>query len=129
MAASLLAVVVDCADPRQLAGFWAEALSYVVVERNPDEFQVKDPKGRGGTLYLMKVPEPKVAKNRLHLDLITQGSMEAEVARLTELGARVIEVRHDDPQEFQHPDTWTVLQDPEGNEFCVSSIATVTGWS
>lgn len=102
------------------------ALSGEVTERNPDEFQVRDPVG-GVSLYLMKVPEPKVGKNRLHVDLLTAGSMEAEVARLVDEGASCIEVRQD-PDSFDNPDTWAVLHDPEGNEFCVTSSATLTGW-
>jgi glyoxalase superfamily protein len=54
---------------------------------------VSDPVGAGGSLYFMKVPEPKVGKNRLHLDLVTSGSMEAEVTRLVEAGAELVEVR------------------------------------
>jgi hypothetical protein len=77
---SLLAVIVDCHDPRRQAEWWAQVLAYEVNQRNPDEFQVSDPAGAGGLLYFMKVPEPKVGKNRLHLDLVTPGSMEAEVA-------------------------------------------------
>ena len=128
MAVSLLVVVVDCRDPRSQAEFWAQALGYQVSERNPDEFQVSDPAGAGGSLYFMKVPEPKTGKNRLHLDLVTPGPMEAEVARLVGAGAEVVEVRHDPPS-LDNPDTWTVLRDPEGNEFCVSSTATLTGWA
>jgi Glyoxalase-like domain len=68
---SLLSVIVDCHDPRRQAEWWAQALAYQVSRRNPDEFQVSDPAGAGGSLYFMKVPEPKVGKNRLHLDLVT----------------------------------------------------------
>lgn len=82
MSASLLAVVVDCHDPRQLAHFWAAALSREISERNTDEFQVNDPKGGTTSLYFMKVPEAKVTKNRLHLDISTDGSVDAEVERL-----------------------------------------------
>jgi Glyoxalase-like domain len=82
----------------------------------------------GGPLYFMKVPEPKVGKNRLHLDLVTSGPMEAEVTRLVEAGAKMVEVRQD-PASYDNPDTWTVMRDPEGNEFCVTSTATVTGWA
>ena len=81
-----------------------------------------------GSLYFMKVPEPKVGKNRLHLDLVTRGSMEAEVTRLVEAGAQVVEVRRD-PASLPNPDTWTVMRDPEGNEFCVTSTASLTGWA
>jgi Glyoxalase-like domain len=128
MSASLLAVIVDCQDPLRQARFWAQALAYEVNQRNPDEFQVSDPAGTGASLYFMKVPEPKAGKNRLHLDLVTAGPMEAEVARLAGAGAEVIEVRQD-PAFMDNPDTWTVMRDPEGNEFCVTSTATLTGWA
>ena len=126
MSLALLAVIVDCRDPRRQAEWWARALAYQVSQRNPDEFLVSDPAGVGGPLYFMKVPEPKVGKNRLHLDLVTSGSMEAEVARLVETGAQLVEVRQD-PASFDNPDTWTVMRDPEGNEFCVTSTSTLTG--
>ena len=128
MSLSLLTVVVDCRDPRRQAGFWAEALAYEVSQRNSDEFQVRDPAGIGGSLYFMKVPEPKAGKNRLHLDLVTQGSMQAEVTRLVDAGAELVEVRQD-PTSLDNPDTWTVMRDPEGNEFCVTSTSTLTGWA
>lgn len=126
MSSSVLAVVVDCRDSRAQAGFWAGALSYRVSERNTDEFEVSDPSRAGTPLYFMNVPEAKEVKNRLHLDLVTPGSMEDEVARLVDAGATVVEVRKDPPS-LANPDTWTVMEDPEGNEFCVSSVATVTG--
>lgn len=73
----------------------------------------------------MKVPEPNMGKNRLHLDLVTSGLMEAEVARLAEAGAaEVVEVRHDPP-----PRTTRTVMRPEYQEFCVSSTATQTGWA
>jgi predicted enzyme related to lactoylglutathione lyase len=125
---SMLVVIVDCHDPLRQAEFWAQALGYKVSQRNPDEFQVSDPAGAGGSLYFMKVPEPKVGKNRLHLDLVSSDSMEQEVARLVGVGAQLVEVRQD-PPEMDNPDTWTVLRDPEGNEFCVTSTATLTGWA
>jgi hypothetical protein len=127
MPVSLFAVIVDCRDPRRQADFWAQALSHVASERNTDEFQVADPAGASSSLYFMKVPEPKVGKNRLHIDLVSDGPMEAEVARLVALGARVVEVRQD-PDTLANPDTWTVMQDPEDNEFCVTSSLTLTGW-
>jgi predicted enzyme related to lactoylglutathione lyase len=123
---SVLAVIVDCHDPRRQAEWWAQVLDHEVNQRNPDEFQVSDPAGAGGSLYFMKVPEPKAGKNRLHLDLVTPGSMEAEVARLVAAGAQVVEVRQD-PTSLDNPDTWTVMRDPEGNEFCVTSALTLTG--
>ena len=127
MSVTILAVIVDCRDPRRQADFWAKALAYQASQRNPDEFQVSDPAGGGASLYFMKVPEAKVVKNRLHLDLVTAGSMEAEVTRLVAEGAQLVEVRQD-PATLDNPDTWTVLRDPEGNEFCVTSTATLSGW-
>jgi len=128
MPATLLAVIVDCHDPLRVAEFWAQALAWKVAQRNPDEYGVRDPAGHDPGLYFMKVPEPKAGKNRLHLDLVTSGPMEAEVARLAEAGAEVVEVRQD-PDSLDNPDTWTVMRDPEGHEFCVSSTATLTGWA
>jgi hypothetical protein len=127
MSASLLAVVVDCSEPRRQAGFWSKVLSYEVVERNVDEFLVRDPAGLAAPLYFMRVPEPKTEKNRLHLDLVTDGLLADEVNRLTGLGARLVEVRQD-PASMENPDTWAVLEDPEGHVFCVSSSSTITGW-
>lgn len=126
MSASLLAVIFDCHDPLRQAEFWAQALDYKVSQRNPDEFLVSDPAAAGAPLYFMKVPEPKAGKNRLHVDVVTAGSMETEVARLAGAGAELVEVRQD-PSSFDNPDTWTVMRDPEGNEFCVTSTATLTG--
>ena len=74
----------------------------------------------------MAVPEPLTGKNRLHLDVVTTGSMEDEVARLADAGAELVEVRQDPPT-YDNPDTWTVMRDPEGNEFCVTSTSTLTG--
>ena len=128
VALSVLAVIVDCQDPRRQAEWWAQVLGYEVNQRNPGEFQVSDSAGSAGSLYFMKVPEPKAGKNRMHLDLVTAGSMEAEVARLVEAGAQVVEVRQD-PASLDNPDTWTVMRDPEGNEFCVTSTSTMTGWA
>lgn len=127
MSLTLLAVVVDCGDPQRQAAFWSAALSYDSRERNADEFLVSDPAGVAAPLYFMKVPEPKVGKNRLHLDLLTDGPTSAEVDRLVDLGARFVDARQD-PDTLDNPDTWTVLEDPEGNVFCVSSSMTLKGW-
>ena len=127
MALSVFTVVIDCEDPRLLAGFWAQVLGCDSRERNTGEYLVSDPEGRAFPLYFMKVPEPKVGKNRFHLDLLTDGSMSDEVERVVKLGARLVEVRQD-PDTLANPDTWTVLEDLEGNVFCVTSSATLTGW-
>ncbi len=125
MSVSLLAVIVDCHDPRSQAEFWAEALGSQVLQRNPGEFGVRDDDDGSGTLYFMAVPEPKTGKNRLHVDLLTDGPLEAEVTRLTDAGAELVEIRQD-PSSFDNPDRWAVMVDPEGNEFCVTSTDTFT---
>jgi hypothetical protein len=129
MTLNVFTVVIDCVDPRRQADFWAQVLSCDVRERNPDEYLVSDPAGEAFPLYFMKVPEPKVGKNRFHLDLVTDDSMTDEVNRIVKLGARVIEARQDDADTHDNPDTWTVLEDLEGNVFCVTSSATLSGWT
>ena len=121
MSVSLLAIVIDCHDPLRQAEFWAQALAYEVTQRSPGEFRLSDPAG-GGSLYLQKAPEPTTGKNRLHLDLVTSGPVDAEVARLARAGAELVEVRQD-PAGLDNPDTWAVMRDPEGNEFCVTSTS------
>lgn len=126
MEATLLAIVVDCRDSFSQAKYWATALGRQVSERNANEYLVRD-QSRGGTpLYFMNVPEAKTVKNRVHLDITTEGSIEDEVARLVAAGGTLVEMRQD-PATLANPDTWAVLQDPEGNEFCVLNADSVTG--
>jgi hypothetical protein len=107
-------IVVDSADPQRLGRWWAEALGYHVLYDSPGETVVA-----GGTtaqpqrpvLVFVRVLEVKTRKNRLHLDL-NPDDMEAEVARLEALGARRAGLGG-------RAVPWTVLADPEGNEFCV----------
>jgi hypothetical protein len=96
-------------------------------ERNTDEYLVKDPSSNATPLYFMNVPEAKpAAKNLLHVDIATDVSLEDEVARLLTLGATLVDMRQDPPT-LANPDTLAVMQDPEGNEFCVLNADTVTG--
>jgi len=76
----------DCADPRRLAEFWCIALGYEAVDVDDDEAFI-GPSGGGNGLYFQRVPERKVVKNRVHLDLRPPGSMAAEVERLRDAGA------------------------------------------
>jgi predicted enzyme related to lactoylglutathione lyase len=124
---SILAVVVDCHDVHAVAAFWAAALDRVVVARETHELRVGDPERDATVLYFMSVPEAKTVKNRVHIDLVTDTPLPIEVARLAGLGARVV-AEMADPPEHASPDRWTVLADPEGNEFCVTSRADLTGW-
>lgn len=103
-------VTFDCADALTLAHFWAAALGTDVDdESTPDRAYVEAPGWGGPNMWFNRVPEPKTAKNRMHFDLRADGAMVAEVARLVSLGATVA---HPGPD-------LTVMQDPEGNEFCV----------
>jgi len=106
-------VIVDAADPAGLGAWWASALGWVIVNDDPEEFEIRRTRDRLPGLLFARVPEPKAVKNRLHLDF-RPADQEAEVARLLELGARHADVGQGD-------ETWVVLADPEGNEFCVLS--------
>jgi hypothetical protein len=136
-------VAFDAHDPQALAEFWAAAVGYI-IQPPPDGFDsweaflaqigvpedqwdkasaCVDPDGRGPRFYFQKVPESKVVKNRVHLDLKPGAGhiapertamARADAERLNGLGARTLR-EHAENGEF-----WIVLADPEGNEFCVS---------
>jgi predicted enzyme related to lactoylglutathione lyase len=108
-------VVIDCADHGRVVDFWAAALGYERREVNAQYVALVPPEREPGRppLLFQKVPEPKVAKNRVHLDFRAE-TMADEVARLVGLGATVLAERS--LGDF----SWTVLADPDGNEFCVS---------
>ncbi|MER5295534.1 VOC family protein [Streptomyces pharetrae] len=104
-------VVVDAADPVALGRWWARALGWTVVNDDAEEFEIRPAPDRLPGLLFIRVPEGKSVKNRLHLDF-RPDDQRAEVARLLGLGARHADVG-------QGEQTWVVLADPEGNEFCV----------
>ncbi|MER5911135.1 VOC family protein [Streptomyces sp. NPDC001982] len=142
-------LVIDAADPHAQADFWAAALHYeaednsalverllelgalpgaatveyhgrpafrdLIAVRHPDDPYDKDTgTGLGRRLLFQRVPEAKTVKNRLHLDVHAgEGRREAEVERLESLGAQVLRRVKEAGGE------WTVMTDPEGNEFCV----------
>ncbi len=138
-------VTIDCADPDRLATFWATALGY--KKQDPPEgyatwpaflaaqgipesqwnsaSAVVDPEGVHPRIYFQRVPEHKIVKNRVHIDLNVSGGsklpleerrkhVDAEVERLVEEGATVFR-----PGSVEGGEYWVVMQDPEGNEFCV----------
>lgn len=109
-----LDITLDCHDPDVLADFWAEALGYEDGGRH-GEFRPLFPRDDAGpVLVLQQVDEPRLGKNRMHLDLHVD-DLDGEVARLVGLGARRLAAV---PVEG-HGHTWFVMADPEGNEFCV----------
>lgn len=121
-------MVVDCDHPASLTRFWAQAVDGYRVAPYDDaelarlrEMGIDDPEDDPGVLveppspelprlYFQQVPEPKVAKNRVHLDLRAD-DVDAEAARLIALGAT----------ELHRVRSWITLADPEGNEFCIAT--------
>ena len=118
MTSVLTEICFDCADPERLAGFWCAVLGWEVKSREGSLVEIGDPAGpptdKGGLVLIFdRVPEGKVAKNRVHLDVNpVDRDHDAELARLLALGAREVDVGQRDVR-------WHVLADPEGNEFCL----------
>jgi hypothetical protein len=135
-------VTFDCAEPERVARFWCDVLGYVVPpppkgfaswdefdralppERQGARFACVDPAGEGPRLFFQRVPEGKVVKNRVHLDVrVGTGlvgderlaTLEAERARLEALGAVCVRVLRADGVD----ESCIVMQDIEGNEFCL----------
>jgi catechol 2,3-dioxygenase-like lactoylglutathione lyase family enzyme len=142
--ATSIQMTFDCADPDRLARFWAAALGYKIQDPPPgyaswedfltaigvpreqwnDRSAIVDPAGRGPRCFFQRVPEPKAVKNRLHLDVNAGGELgapaderrqrvDAAVERLVGLGATTVRTVE------EQMERWVVMQDPEGNEFCV----------
>jgi predicted enzyme related to lactoylglutathione lyase len=116
MTSRIAVLAVDAVDPEPVARFWCQVLGWQVVERDDDGVSIAPADGAWPTIDVLRVPERKTVKNRLHLDLRADGSTaEQEVDRLVGLGARRVDVG-------QSPNvSWVVLADPEGNEFCLLS--------
>src|SRR5262245_18249899 len=107
-------LVIDCADPPSLAIFWREALNYREYFTDASVAVLVPKEGIASPLVLQGVPEPKVGKNRMHLDIVVD-DIEAEVARLRALGA----TRLDEGVQYFGDTQWVRMADPEQNEFCV----------
>jgi hypothetical protein len=118
----------DAADPQRLAAFWALALGYVSESgyEDPDGASIIDPDGKGAAIGFLRVPEPKTAKNRVHIDIRVCGEppwdmaereqrIRAKVGELAIAGATALREERYDGQ-LGH----VVMLDPEGNEFCVA---------
>jgi hypothetical protein len=116
--ATLFNLTFDCADPPALAAFWAEVLERKVASGANENFAViggRPGAGEPNVLFL-RVPEGKIAKNRMHADLDC-ADLVAERARLERLGASFV---HEKDEYGVH---WMTFTDPEGNEFCVAQHA------
>ncbi|MDT0165850.1 VOC family protein [Actinotalea sp. AC32] len=118
MACRITELVLDVHDPELLARFWCEVLGYVELDRDETAIEIGPPGvGSGGpqpTLVLSRSDEPKTTKLRLHLDVnATDRDQDEELARLLAAGARPVDVGQTGAE------SWHVLADPEGNEFCL----------
>ncbi|MER7165808.1 VOC family protein [Micromonospora sp. NPDC000207] len=110
----IAAVVVDCVDPRAMARFWGAATDWTVHEVTDHDAVLRSAKGVGPYLRFVRSPEAKTGWNRVHLDVrpYPGDDPETETARLVTLGATVVDLG-------AAVVPWTVLADPEGNEFCL----------
>lgn len=107
---------VDCTDPARLVPFWQQVLDWEVSDEDSggEWIALSGGEGSGPTLVFMKVPEDKIVKNRLHIDVSPRDrEQQEEVERILALGARRIDIGQGDDV------PWVVMADPEGNEFCV----------
>jgi predicted enzyme related to lactoylglutathione lyase len=118
-------VTFDCDDVLRVAAFWSEALGRPLDAGSSHLFAsigTADSERASPAWYFMKVPEPKQAKNRVHVDFTTPDP--TAVDKLVDLGATVV-AEHEMPGGSHR---WTVMQDLEGNEFCVAAKS-FTGWA
>ncbi|MGH3990043.1 MAG: VOC family protein [Actinomycetes bacterium] len=107
-------IVVDAHDLRGLAGFWARALGWEVLSEREREVVIGPDEAAPVGMCFMPTMNEKSVKNRLHLDLTTSAEdRDDEIERLLSLGARRVNIGQTGSE------SWTVLADPEGNEFCV----------
>ena len=110
MGVSIRNIGIDTNDLARATAFWQSVTGYKVSSSSDGDAYLADPAKSGPGVSLLLVPEPKAEKNRLHLDLYTD-DLGGEVTRIRDLGA----------SEVQRFDAWTVLADPDGNQFCVIS--------
>jgi hypothetical protein len=106
-------VTIDSAAPADLGHWWCDALDWIVVDDDPQAFEIRPSVDQMPGLLFLASTGPKSTKNRLHIDL-RPDDRDAEVDRLLELGASRIDIGQGDA-------SWVVLADPENNEFCVLS--------
>jgi hypothetical protein len=106
-------ITIDCDNLELVAGFWEQALRYRRSYQDDGEVALSAPDGSTTTdLLVLRVPDRKQVKNRLHLDL-RPDDRDVEVARLESLGATRTDIGQ------AGDESWVVMADPEGNEFCV----------
>lgn len=117
-------IAFDCDDVLKMAAFWSAVLERPIDQGSSEVFASiggADGTRQEAAWYFHKVPESKQAKNRVHIDLVNPDA--SAIDELVRLGATIVENHKELPG---HP--WTVLQDPEGNEFCIAAKS-FTGWN
>jgi catechol 2,3-dioxygenase-like lactoylglutathione lyase family enzyme len=120
MACRITELILDCRNPEVLADFWCQVLGFVVLDKEEGGVEIgpagTDLENPGLTIIFSRSTEPKQTKLRLHFDVnAVDRSQEEELQRLLELGARRADVGQTGKE------SWHVLADPEGNEFCLLS--------
>jgi hypothetical protein len=114
VAARITEFVLDCLEPERLADFWCGVLGFVVLEKDDKSVEIGPGPDAPWTLLFSRSTDPRAGKLRLHIDLnATDRPQEDELRRLLELGARAADVGQTGDE------SWYVLADPEGNEFCL----------
>ena len=107
-------IVVDSHDLPLLARFWTQALGWKILSEREREIVIGTDENAAVGICFMPVTDPKIVKNRVHLDLTTSAEdRDQEIERLLALGARRVDIGQTGAE------SWIVLADPEGNEFCV----------
>jgi predicted enzyme related to lactoylglutathione lyase len=104
-------ICIDAHDPKALGAWWSTVLGWPTHVDNDGDVVLEAPAGAGPNWLFLAVPDDKVVKNRIHLDF-RPDDQQAEVKRLIELGASPVDIG-------QGEQSWVVLADPEGNEFCI----------
>src|SRR5690349_4384940 len=106
-------ICIDARDPQAQAAWWSQVLGWEQHVDKDGDVVLSAPPGAGPDWLFLQVPEGKTVKNRLHLDF-TPDDQDAEVQRVIGLGAQHVDIG-------QGEQSWVVLADPEGNEFCILS--------
>jgi predicted enzyme related to lactoylglutathione lyase len=112
MSVSIGNIVIDTRDIEKATTFWREVTGYSVSSSGDTAVYLEDPENKAVGLSLQQVPEPRRGKNRVHLDLFTD-DLAGETERITGLGGSEVERYNEDGSR------WTVMSDPDGNQFCV----------
>jgi predicted enzyme related to lactoylglutathione lyase len=110
-------ITFSCDDPARVADFWGRLLDYEATAAG-SSWVARDPHGKGTTLLFNRMPKTRTLQLPIHLD-INVADRESEVARVFELGGKLVETKSIEIGDLR--DTWTIMRDPEGNGFCLEN--------